>query len=474
MLKRFSNLRRMWTALPLASTWLLLLVAATVLTAAPASVRAQPIAADAPQGVQLSYWFDRAARAFTEDRLDDWVMATEQLHQLRPYNQDLMRHLVVGYARQNRLSQAFNTMLMMQQQGLAEDWSAYDELAPLRDHRLYNHLAGLMREAGQPFGLFESFADLPADLAMPEAMELDSGTGRLFVGSLRDGTIRVRGADGEWSMFASPDSVDGLMGVFGLGLDSERGHLWVATGQIPQFVAFDPEAGIQTALFKLDLESGERLAKHVIADSALPHLLGSVIVAADGTVFAADTRHPLLFSLRPEAEELELLFGSPNLSSLRGLALSGDGRLLYVADYEQGIFVVATDGSQRAWQLAVPETLNVGGIDGLYWWDQHLIVIQNGISPQRVLRLQLGADGLGVTDIAPVLAALEAFDTPTFGAMDGSELILFSGSHWQHVDERGRPRTGSLPPISLLRTDVDATEIMTVGEEALRQMQGGR
>ena len=439
---------------------------------APAGAGAQPIAADAPQAVQLPYWFDRAARAFNEDRVDDWVAATEQLHRLRPHHQDFMRHLVVGYARQNRLSDAFNMMLMMQQQGLAEDWARYEELEPLRQHRLYNHLVELMRDAGQPFGLFEVYAELPQNLAMPEALALDAASGRLFVGSLRDGSIRVRGSDGDWRIFASPENVEGLSGVFGLSVDVDRGHLWVATGHAPQFVGFDTTSQVQTALLKLDLNSGERLAKHVIGDSSLSHLLGSVIVAADGTVFAADTRHPLLFKLRPESETLEILFGSPNLSSFRGLALSGDDRLLYVADYEQGVFVVSTDGSQRAWQLAVPESLNVGGIDGVYWWDHHLVVIQNGISPQRVLRLQLGPDGLGVAAIAPVLAALEQFDTPTFGTMDGSRLLMLSGSHWQHVDGRGTALSGSLPPIKVLLTDVAATEIMAVGEEAQRQMQG--
>ncbi|MGY6553722.1 MAG: SMP-30/gluconolactonase/LRE family protein [Wenzhouxiangella sp.] len=448
----------------------LLLVLPALLT--PNGVRAQPVAADAPQSIQLSYWFDRAARAFNEDRLDDWVTATEQLHQLRPHNQDLMRHLVVGYARQNRLSEAFSMMLTMQQQGLAEDWTVYEELEPLRPHRLYSHLTDLMRDAGQPFGLFDVYAELPQDLAMPEAVAIDRAANRLFVGSLRDGRIHVRGPDGEWQLFVSPDSVEGLNSVFGLDVDAERGHLWVATGHAPQFVAFDAEAAPQTALLKLDLKTGERLAKHTIGESALAHLLGSVIVASDGTVFAADTRHPLLFRLQPEAESLELFFGSQNLTSLRGLALSGDNRLLYVADYELGIVIVAADGTQQAWQLAAPETLNLGGIDGIYWWNQHLVVIQNGISPQRVLRLQLGPDGLGVTAVAPVLAALEEFDTPTFGTMDGSRLLMLSGSHWQHVDGRGRALADALPPISLLETDVASTEIMAVGEEALRQMRG--
>lgn len=442
--------------------------------AVSSGVHAQPVADDAPPAVRLAHWFEQAARAFNEERLDDWVAATEQLHQLRPHNQDFMRHLVLGYARQDRLTHAFNMMMTMQQQGLAEDWDRFEELEALRQHRLYGHLADLMRQAGQPFGRYEHVVDLPTDLAMPEALALDSAGQRLFVGSLHDGRILVRVGDGDWEVFAEPEQVEGLMGVFDLSVDGARGHLWVATGNVAHFSGFDPQAAVSTALLKLDLETGELLARHVIPATAQSHLLGSVIVAGDGTVYAADTRNPLLFKLPAGGEQLELFFGSRNFSSLRGLALSPDDRLLYVADYEQGIFIIATGGSEQAWQLAVPPTLNVGGIDGLYWWDQHLIIIQNGISPQRVMRLQLGADGLGVTAVAPVLAALEVFDLPTFGVMDDNRLYLFSGSHWHHVDGRGRPTDGALPSISILATQVDAAEVMVVGEEALRQLQGNR
>lgn len=427
----------------------------------------------APPPVHLAFWFDQAAQAFNEDRLDDWVAATERLHELRPHNQDFMRHLVLGYAQQNRLSHAFNIMLTMQQQGLAEDWDQYDELEPLRQHRLYEHLSDLMRQAGQTFGRFERKVDLPADLVMPEALALDAARQRLFVGSVHDGRIMVRTQDGDWEVFAEPEHTEGLMGVFDLSVDPQRGHLWVATANVTQFSGHDPAAA-STALLKLDLETAELLGRYGIPGAQRSHVLGSLVVAGDGTVYTADTAAPLIFRLAPGAQQLEVFFGSQNFSSLRGLALSGDDRLLYVADNEQGIFIVATGDTRQAWQLAVPPSLNVGGIDGLYWWDQHLIVIQNGVSPQRVMRLQLGADGLGVTAVAPVLAALEVFDTPTFGVMQDDRLHLFSGSHWPHVDQRGRPLGEELPAISILTTHVDAAEIMMVGEEALRQLQQQR
>lgn len=428
----------------------------------------------APVGSRLAYWFNQAAQAFDGDRVDDWVKATEQLHELRPYNQDFMTHLVIGYARQNDLSNAFNMMLRMQQQGLAENWSRFEELEPLREHRLYDHLAGLMSEAGQSFGRFDVKGRLPEDLAMPEGIARDPETGRLFVGSVRDGRI-LSSTDGQtWTVFASPESVPGLASVFDLVVDGERGHLWVATGSAPQFKHFDPEKITPTALLKLDLNSGDRLGRYPIAGASPQYLLGSMALASDGTVYVADTRQPVIFRLETGSDALQPFFGSRDFSSLRGMALSADDGLLYLSDYEQGIFILATDGSNQGWKLAVPDTLNQGGIDGLYWWENHLVVIQNGVSPQRVLRLQLGPDGLGVTAVAPVLAALETFDTPTFGVMDGSRLVLFSGSHWQHVDGRGNPLAEELPLIRLLETDVDAAEVMVVGQEALEQLQRGR
>ncbi|MEE4297065.1 MAG: hypothetical protein V2J20_10690 [Wenzhouxiangella sp.] len=452
---------------------LLLIGLAIAVPASAQLLENPPPPEDAPPGVRLSYWFGQAAQAFNSDQVDAWVKATEELHEIRPYNQDFMTHLVRGYARQGDLSSAFNMMLKMQQQGLAEDWEQFDELAPMREHRLYDHLDGLMSEAGQPFGRFEELGQLPADLVMAEGIARDPDSGRLFVGSIRDGRI-LTSSDGEdWRLFASPESVEGLASVFALAVDSKRGHLWVATAMAPQFEDFDEEAVLPTALIRLNLESGEREGVFRLAGGGEASLLGSMVIASDGTIFAADTRQPVVFRLQPGAEELQPFFGNRNFSSLRGLALSGDDRLLYMADYEQGIFVLSTDGSNQGWKLAVPETLNEGGIDGLYWWDDHLVAIQNGISPQRVLRLQLGPDGLGVIAVAPVLAALEVFDTPTFGTMDGSELVLFSGSHWQHVDGRGEALGESVPSIRLLQTDVNSAEVMVVGEEALEQLQRG-
>ena len=58
--------------------------------------------------------------------------------------------------------------------------------------------------------------------------------------------------------------------------------------------------------------------------------------------------------------------------------------------------------------------------------------------------------------------------------MRGSELVFFGGSHWQLVDHTGRPRQRPLPDVDILVTDVNAEEILSVGGEAVEEIERRR
>jgi len=435
----------------------------------PDPVSERPPLEEMPHSFQIAFWLNQAALAFDDQDYEDWGKATEKLYALRPHNQDFMTHLVRSYARQERFSEAYSMMLTMQQQGLAEDWSRFEELEPMREHRLYGHLADLMQQAGESFGDARTVATL-SDISMPEGLAYDSSSERFLLGTVRDGRILVSSDGADWSTFASPETHPELASVLDLEVDAERGHLWVATAALSQFEGYRQADRGRTALLKLDLESGEQLGVYRIIPDRQPHAFGAVAIAADGTVFAADTATPGVYRLDPDERHPRLHFGHPNFSSIRGIALSGDGSKLYMADYEVGIFVIDTQDASKAWKLATPENLNDGGIDGLYWWDGHLVAIQNGISPQRVVRMKLGEDGLGVVEVAPLVAAQPEFDTPTFGVMVDEELVFLAASHWHHVDGNGRRTGAELPAVALMATEVDSAKVLGVGQQMLEEL----
>jgi hypothetical protein len=126
-----------------------------------------------------------------------------------------------------------------------------------------------------------------------------------------------------------------------------------------------------------------------------------------------------------------------------------DGRIMYVADRELGILVVDLEAG-RAAKLAVPDTLNLAGIEGLSLWQNTLIIIQNGIKPQRVMRLQLDPSGSQVTAIRPLAVALPEFDHPSYGTVRGNDLYYFANSQW------GSGK-GELKPVTVVRTALDSS-----------------
>lgn len=455
------------------SILLTILLAAGLALAAPSGSFAQTAAEDAFQSdAELGIWIARAARAYDAEEHDKWVEALENLHRIRPFNADFMRQLVTGYALTGQTSKAFNMMLRMQQQGLAVDWSEVEGVESLRQYSLYDHLANLMATAGEPFGKAEPFAEIPGRHSMPEALAMDAESGRLFVGTVREGQILVRGPDSErFEEFAGPDSVPGLMAVFDLLADPERGHLWVASGSTSQYRGASTANFGRTSLIKLDLATGEKLDEYRVMPDGKPHLLGAMTQAEDGTIYASDSLTPLIYRLEPGAERPEIFAGNPIFSGLRGLALSADEERLYVSDYELGLFFFEMDEQRRGYAIGVPETLNIGGIDGLYRWEDSLVAVQNGISPSRVLRLDLDDSGTRVASLAPLVVAHPRFDIPTFGTVAGDDIVFLASSHWDKVDEKGRPMAGSLPSVAVLRSSIDEAENLVVGDEVLEQLK---
>ena len=374
----------------------------------------------------------------------------QRINSMRPNNSEYMYQLVIAYALLNEKRQAYDLMLRMQQQGLAYDFTETDNTANIRGTEVFDYVNDLMVMAGEPIGESEPVFTLPESMAFPETISWDESRQKFLIGTLAEGSILAVGEDGQITELLRANKENGMGAVFDILVDQARNRLWVSSAAVPVFSRFDPVDKGRSALFEFDLKTLKLIRRYPVPVDGRPHILGSMVLAPDGSVFMVDRVLPIIYSKPADEQKLKAVMASRDMISMRGIAIQPDGSLMYVADREMGILVVDLKAG-RAGVLAVPDSLNVGGIDGLYLWENHLIMIQNGIKPQRVMRLALDSTGTKVTAVRPLAVAQADFDYPSFGTLKGKDLYYFANS--QSANENAKHKA-----VTVLRTAVDSNE----------------
>jgi len=234
---------------------------------------------------------------------------------------------------------------------------------------------------------------------------------------------------------------DGLWSVLGVRADPVRSTLWVTTAAIPQGAGYLAADSGRSGVYAFDLESGRLKGRYLLPHAPAGHLLGDLVVAANGDVYATDSRDPVIWRIRSGAGEAQEFLRHPLFRSLQGPALDPSGRILYVADYSHGVLAVDLNTRQvRA--LPAPPRTTVLGIDGLAWYDGSLIAVQNGVFPARVLRLRLDRPGQRITEVTVLDRNLSEATEPTIGTVWERRYFYVANSQWEAYDDGGRLRSG--------------------------------
>ena len=375
--------------------------------------------------------------------------ALQRLRAMRPNNSEYMYQLVIAHALLDEKSAAYSLMLEMQQSGLAYDFSLRDDVDNIRGTEAFDYINDLMKMAAEPMGESESVFTLPESVVAPEAIVWDESRQSFLVATVAAGSIFAVKENGETSELLKADKDNGLWAIFGLLVDQTRNRLWVTSAATRAFSGFDPADKGRSSLFEFNLQSLELIRSYPVPVDGRSHVLGSMAINADGDIFMADRTLPVVYGKAADEQKLKGLFASRDMISMRGVAIQPDGGLLYVADREMGIMVIDLKG-QRVGKVALPDSLNIGGIDGLYLWDNHLVMIQNGIKPQRVMRLELDPSGTKVTNVRPLAVAQPEFDFPNFGTLRDNDLFFFANSQSAFSG-------GAAKPVTVVRTAVDSS-----------------
>ena len=365
--------------------------------------------------------------------------AWKRLSQLRPHLGQYKYELAATYARQDEKSLAYSALLELQQQGYAFDPRGDRRFTPVTTTEVWDHILKALDVNREPFGEGEVVHTLPAEDLLLESLAWDPTRKQLLVGSAREGKVYLLDDRGRLKPLVAASAENGLWAVFDLAVDAERGVLWVASTAVPHYKGYKAESDLGRAgIFKFDLKSGKFLKSYlsptVIGQS---FFMSSLALAPDGTVYAADGVNNAVYAVRDD--KLRRLFHNPVLGGIRGLAVSGDGAILYLADFERGLFGFELK-TGKPFEVGVPKSLALGGIEGLFWWKDHLIVVQNGMQPRRIMRLGLAPGGRSIASVQPLAAGQPALSMPSQGTLAGDAVYVIANSQKLQYDRFGLPR----------------------------------
>jgi hypothetical protein len=310
--------------------------------------------------------------------------------------------------------------------GMVSRYAALAGAPALRALRAAHALA--MRDAGAPVIV----ARLPDADMISEDVAYDARGGRFLVSSVHHGGIYAI-ANGRATSLVGPRA-DSTWGMFALGVDTARGVLWATTAALSVTAGYSPPDSGRSALMKYDLRTGALRARYVAPDGGA-HVLGDLVLASSGAVYVSDGLGGGIYALAPEGDSLRVLLPRGTFRSPQTPALSSDGATLFVPDYSVGVAAVEIASGKITW-MTHSDSLALTGIDGMYRVGSNLIAVQNGLEPNRIVRLALDESRHRVVR-ATTIARGAGARSLTHATISGRWLYFLIDSGWERAADDG-------------------------------------
>ena len=424
----------------------LILISVVALCASPAHrvLHAQEVVAVAQRDAR--YYQQQAVKAYKEKNYAGYLENMKQAVRLRPDQPTYLYNLAGAYALAGNKAEALATLRRVAEMSLIYPAERDTDFDAVKDTPEFQEILKRFAANKSPVGQSSTAFTIQQRGLVIEGVAYDPSDESFYLSSVRERKILKVSAERRVSDFAT--EVDGLWSAMGMKVDARRRHLWVATAAVKQMTNFRREEEGQSGVLKFDLRTGKLIKKYTVGNRAQAHWLGDLVVNERGDVFVTDSLTPALYVLRAGASELvPLLEGAPFVSP-QGLDFSPDGKKLFIADYSKGIFVYDVE-SGKTEALAAPPASTLIGIDGLYFYKNSLIAIQNGTRPHRVVRIFLSRDLRSATRVEVVEANNALFDEPTLGVLIKESFYYIANSQWGTVD-----KDGNLAPTEKLRDTI--------------------
>jgi hypothetical protein len=394
-----------------------------------------PAAAQVEQPKDAAAYFAAARKAYGEQNFAAFLEDAKRAYELSPPNYPrVMYYLAIGYALNGDKQNALLWLERQASMGLVLRAEADDDFKSIKDTDEFKAVVEKFRRNSLPVVRSAAAFTVREKGLVPESVAYDPATQTFYLSSIYRRKILRVGTDGAASDFATER--DGLWSVAGMKVDAPRRLLWACTVAHPQMTGFRAEEDGTTALLKFDLRTGKLIKKYVLPNQPKHHWLGDLAITSGGDVYATDSLQPVIYVVRRDKDEIEPFLESAQFANPQGLDFAPGEKQMFMADYKQGVFVIDL-ATKKVTPISPAPDSTLLGIDGLYFHRGALVGVQNGVNPNRIVRLGLSPDFSRVVKFETLEANNPAFDEPTLGVIVRDDLYFIANSQWGAIDEKG-------------------------------------
>ena len=309
-------------------------------------------------------------------------------------------------------------------------WGALDDdsFDCIRNHHDYQTLTDRINILSKPVNTSETAWTIDEKDLIPEGICYDPVDDVFYLSSLYKCKILEIKRDGSYTDFTS-EKQDGLRSVVGMKVDAKRRILWVLSEVSSMHYKTPQESEMGwSGVFKYDLESGDLLKKYTLHEDNRPHLFNDLVITSAGDIYFTDSKSQQIFTIDHNNDTLEVFLENPCFGFLNGIALSKNEKYLYIADSGPGIFRLNLSNKSIHY-LETPENVTSTGIDGLYFYENSLIGVQNGLGPAtRIVKFDLNSDGTKVINQEILEMKNPHFNIPTTGIIVDDRFYYIANS----------------------------------------------
>lgn len=369
-----------------------------------------------------------STKAYQEKDYLTFLKLTKQLDSLRPSHPTYTYNLACAYALNNKHEESF---AQLKESLLANSQVSFEneaDLEVLRNSNGYSQLIAFKAKLNERVVSSESFVELSEKDLHPESLLYFKKSKTWLANSIR--SKKIVSFDAKTGKCTDWFTDENLYSVFAMKADKDEKFLWITTSAIPEMKGYNSSLEGKSEILKIEIKT-KKVIKRFSAQGN--HVFGDLIINDKGDVFLSDSGEALIYQIKNDELSIWLDL-KKEAYNLQGITFGTTQNEIFIADYLKGILKIDTQNtSNRNW-IRLPEGFSQKGIDGLLYYKNSLITLQNGVKPHRITQLLLNGDN-SIVDFKIIDHNRSEMIEPTNGIIKDDTFYFIGNSPWSFYDK---------------------------------------